>query len=226
MESRAAVQRDKRAWLASYLTLALRSVTCKSLRDLIHSQAAGPLWDELCRCSWDHLGPAECKLQAYVERHAHRAANVNVFGDNLDLDHLHRTLAAATRLHSLHLFRVLEMSTVDEITGAISGAHPTEAGVHLCALAPQLPCSVRSLKVRPLEAGKGWAWYQSILDNASPALAGLIVHRFANLAQLKALALLQPSGWVMTASCSSALCRRFPVLESLELDLRLKAHMF
>ena len=223
VESGAVVHQDARAWLAYYRTLATLTATCRGLRDLIYSPPAEALWDELCLSSWEHLGPAEPKLQAYVERHSHRAANVNVFGDELDPDHLHRALAAITRMRSLDLFRVLTMRTVDEVSSAIStsGVQPTEAGVHLCALGPQLPSSVVNLKVHPLEAGNGWAWYQSIVAARPPACAGFIVHRYANLARLKDLAITLPSGWMMTASCCAALCRRFPVLQSLELEVPL-----
>ena len=147
--------------------------------------AAADLWRELCIGCWPQLGQREAHLRNYIERNASRAERVNVFGDQLPADHLRKTLAACKGLQSLDMFQVDCTELVDEVTGglALSGAQPTEAGVHACALSAQLPCSVTDLTIGPRwrnvdDADEGWGWYQQGLAmEGVPGLAGWVVHR-------------------------------------------------
>ena len=185
VDERRAIQHDQDLWLAWYRLLATLQATCRTLRDLVRSPAAEGLWTELCLGSLPQLGVQETQLRAYIEGNASRASRVSMFGDQLPPEHVCRALAACTRLCSLHVYDVHSSAYVDDITATLvrSGAQPTEAGVHRCALGAQLPHSVTELRLSPRwhvqnDADEGWGWYMhGLAIEGTPALAGWVLHR-------------------------------------------------
>ena len=196
------------------------AATCRAFRELVHSESS--LWADVVVTPSHAVLPAHSlpALQRCIERQAHLAVCLSIYGDQPERGHLYRVTWAAKNIQALDLHHVCQPSTAEEVSRglAASGAQPTSARACLCAVAAQLPSSVQSLELEPAHIQTGWVFYQTVnLDDLQrPASVAWLLHRcssyfpqmscrvsadqlrcrFWNLCHLRHLVIRLPKCWV------------------------------